>query len=94
MELTYNELETMPGDVINIVSERGGGNLTKYFGIQKGNLPAITTLLVILATVFPKSFAYLAPFGEAMALMYVIWYLEVLLVFFFKAWLLCLSLVK
>ncbi|CAA0831010.1 Protein of unknown function (DUF819 [Striga hermonthica] len=42
--------------------------LTKYFGIQGGSLPAITAIVVILATVFPKQFAYLAPSGEAMAL--------------------------
>ncbi|XP_065631763.1 uncharacterized protein LOC112011898 isoform X2 [Quercus suber] len=42
--------------------------LAKYFGIQGGSLPAITAIVVILATAFPKQFAYLAPSGEAMAL--------------------------
>ncbi|KAL3653552.1 hypothetical protein CASFOL_003233 [Castilleja foliolosa] len=42
--------------------------LTKYFGIQGGTLPAITAIVVFLATAFPKQFAYLAPSGEAMAL--------------------------
>ncbi|KAL2550506.1 hypothetical protein Fot_12036 [Forsythia ovata] len=42
--------------------------LTRYFGIQGGSLPAITAIVVILATTFPKQFAYLAPSGEAMAM--------------------------
>ncbi|KAF7821844.1 putative membrane protein YjcL [Senna tora] len=42
--------------------------LTKYFRIQGGNLPAITAIIVILATVFPKPFASLAPSGEALAI--------------------------
>lgn len=42
--------------------------LTKYFGIQGGSLPAITAIVVVLATAFPNQFAYLAPSGEAMAL--------------------------
>uniref|UniRef100_A0A7N2MHX2 Uncharacterized protein n=1 Tax=Quercus lobata TaxID=97700 RepID=A0A7N2MHX2_QUELO len=45
-----------------------GTFLAKYFGIQGGSLPAITAIVVILATAFPKQFAYLAPSGEAMAL--------------------------
>ncbi|XP_061361327.1 uncharacterized protein LOC133305206 isoform X1 [Gastrolobium bilobum] len=42
--------------------------LTGYFGIQGGTLPMVTAIAVILATVFPKPFASLAPSGEAMAL--------------------------
>ncbi|XP_021892188.1 uncharacterized protein LOC110810344 [Carica papaya] len=42
--------------------------LAKYFGIQGGNLPIITAIVVILATVFPHQFSHLAPAGEAMAL--------------------------
>lgn len=42
--------------------------VTKYFGIQGGSLPAVTAIVVILATIFPNQFAYLAPSGEAMAL--------------------------
>uniref|UniRef100_A0A7N2MGY7 Uncharacterized protein n=1 Tax=Quercus lobata TaxID=97700 RepID=A0A7N2MGY7_QUELO len=45
-----------------------GTFLAKYFGIEGGSLPAITAIVVILATAFPKQFAYLAPSGEAMAL--------------------------
>ncbi|XP_039033052.1 uncharacterized membrane protein YjcL-like [Hibiscus syriacus] len=44
-----------------------GAYLTKYFGIQGGSLPAVTAIVVILATVFPTNFSYLAPSGEAMA---------------------------
>lgn len=45
-----------------------GAYLTKYFGIQGGSLPAVTAIVVILATVFPTQFGRLAPAGEAMAL--------------------------
>ncbi|XP_022140903.1 uncharacterized protein LOC111011457 isoform X2 [Momordica charantia] len=46
---------------------KAGSYLTKHFGIQGGSMPAITAAVVILATIFPKPFAYLAPSGEAMA---------------------------
>ncbi|GLU21135.1 hypothetical protein SLE2022_372960 [Rubroshorea leprosula] len=42
--------------------------LTKSFGIPGGSLPAITAIVVILATTFPTQFNRLAPAGEAMAL--------------------------
>ncbi|XP_010537160.1 PREDICTED: uncharacterized protein LOC104811962 [Tarenaya hassleriana] len=42
--------------------------LTKYLGITGGSLPAITAVIVVLATVFPSQFGHLAPSGEAMAL--------------------------
>ncbi|KAK6275497.1 hypothetical protein POUND7_005206 [Theobroma cacao] len=45
-----------------------GAYLTKYFGIPGGSLPAVTAIVVILATVFPTQFGRLAPAGEAMAL--------------------------
>ena len=45
-----------------------GAYLTKYFGIQGGSLPAVTAIVVILATVFPTQSGHLAPAGEAMAL--------------------------
>ncbi|XP_059629168.1 uncharacterized protein LOC132271725 [Cornus florida] len=41
--------------------------LTKLFGIQGGILPGTTAIVVILATVFPTHFSYLAPAGEAIA---------------------------
>ncbi|XP_028796727.1 uncharacterized protein LOC114752167 [Neltuma alba] len=42
--------------------------LTNYLGIQGGQLPIITLISVMLATTFPKPFAYLAPSGQGMAL--------------------------
>ncbi|KAL1824085.1 hypothetical protein ACET3Z_010863 [Daucus carota] len=42
--------------------------ITNYFRIQGGSLPAITAIVVVLATAFPKQFAQLAPSGEAMAM--------------------------
>ncbi|XP_065869369.1 uncharacterized protein [Euphorbia lathyris] len=47
---------------------KAGSYLTKYFGIQGGILPAVTAIVVILATTFPEQFNHLAPSGEAMAL--------------------------
>ncbi|XP_019081363.1 uncharacterized protein LOC100264478 isoform X3 [Vitis vinifera] len=47
---------------------KAGIFLTKYFGIQGGSLPAITAIVVILATAFPKQFSLLAPAGETMAM--------------------------
>ncbi|KAI3519491.1 hypothetical protein L1887_08660 [Cichorium endivia] len=45
-----------------------GSFITKYFAIPGGSLPAITAVVVVLATTFPKQFAQLAPAGEVMAL--------------------------
>lgn len=45
-----------------------GSFITKYFAIPGGSLPAITAVVVVLATTFPKQFAHLAPAGEVMAL--------------------------
>ncbi|KAJ0042026.1 hypothetical protein Pint_17521 [Pistacia integerrima] len=42
--------------------------ITKLFGIQGGNLPGVTAIVVLLATVFPKLFANLAPAGDTIAL--------------------------
>lgn len=42
--------------------------LTNICGIQGGNLPAITAIVVILATVFPTQFGYLAPAGDTISL--------------------------
>lgn len=53
---------------VSFIICKSGSFFTKYFGIQGGSLPAITAIVVILATVLPNQFAYLAPSGEAMAL--------------------------
>lgn len=42
--------------------------LNKLVGIQGGDLPAITAIVVILATSLPKEFGYLAPAGDTVAL--------------------------
>ncbi|KAL5727279.1 ferric-chelate reductase (NADH) [Ranunculus cassubicifolius] len=42
--------------------------LTTRFRIQGGNLPFVTGIVVVLATIFPLQFAYLAPAGEGLAL--------------------------
>lgn len=41
--------------------------ISTVFGIQGGNLPVITVSVVVLATLFPKHFAYIAPAGDAIA---------------------------
>ncbi|XP_042399892.1 uncharacterized membrane protein YjcL-like [Zingiber officinale] len=43
-------------------------SITKYFGIQGGNLPCITAIVVALATLFPSQLGSLSPAGQAMAL--------------------------
>lgn len=61
-------LQTATSLAVSFIICKSGSFLTKYFGIQGGSLPAITAIVVVLATIFPKLFAYLAPSGEAMAL--------------------------
>lgn len=74
-----NNLESEPGNSLPLLQMatalavsfaicKTGTFLSKYFGIQGGSLPAITAIVVILATAFPKQFSYLAPSGQAMAL--------------------------
>ncbi|KAL5718660.1 hypothetical protein ACHQM5_011539 [Ranunculus cassubicifolius] len=41
--------------------------LTRILGVQGGNLPFITAIVVVAATTFPRQFGYLAPAGEAIA---------------------------
>lgn len=45
-----------------------GSFVTKYFAIPGGILPAVTAIVVVLATALPKQFTYLAPAGEVMAM--------------------------
>ncbi|KAG8381269.1 hypothetical protein BUALT_Bualt06G0105000 [Buddleja alternifolia] len=61
-------LQTATALAVSFVICKSASYLTKYFGIQGGSLPAITAIVVVLATAFPKQFAYLAPSGEAMAM--------------------------
>lgn len=44
-----------------------GNFITKSYAIPGGSLPAVTAVVVVLATTFPKQFTYLAPTGEVMA---------------------------
>ncbi|KAL7107060.1 hypothetical protein ACP275_06G030400 [Erythranthe tilingii] len=43
-------------------------SITKTFGIQGGELPAVTAIIVMLATFFPSFFRHLAPAGDLFAL--------------------------
>ncbi|WMV36670.1 hypothetical protein MTR67_030055 [Solanum verrucosum] len=61
-------LQTATALAVSFAICKAGELLTKHFGIQGGLLPTITAIVVILATSFPSQFAYLAPSGEAMAL--------------------------
>ncbi|CAN6850955.1 unnamed protein product, partial [Brassica oleracea] len=56
------------GIAVSLAICKIGALLTKHFGISGGSLPAITAVVVVLATVFPSQFGRLAPSGEAMAL--------------------------
>lgn len=42
--------------------------LTKVCGFKGGDLPGITAIAVLLATVFPAQFTHLAPAGDTLAL--------------------------
>ncbi|KAF8113515.1 hypothetical protein N665_0049s0031 [Sinapis alba] len=65
--------ETLPpstsatGIAVSLAICKVGALLTKCFGISGGSLPAITAVVVVLATAFPSQFGH-APSGEAMAL--------------------------
>ncbi|XP_040368345.1 uncharacterized membrane protein YjcL isoform X1 [Rosa chinensis] len=61
-------VQTATALAVSLAICKSGYHLTKYFRIQGGILPAVTAIVVVLATVFPKQFAYLAPSGEAMAM--------------------------
>lgn len=56
------------GIAVSLAICKAGALLTKQFGISGGSLPAITAVVVVLATIFPSQFGRLAPSGEAMAL--------------------------
>lgn len=61
-------LQTATALAVSFAICKAGAFVTKYFGIPGGSLPAITAIVVILATAFPTQFGHLAPSGEAMAL--------------------------
>ena len=47
---------------------KAGTYLAELSGIQGGSLPFITAIVVVLATVLPRQLSYLAPTGDAIAL--------------------------
>ncbi|KAF8008733.1 hypothetical protein BT93_K2398 [Corymbia citriodora subsp. variegata] len=61
-------LQSATSIAVSLAICKAGAWLTKYLGIQGGSLPAITAVVVILATLFPSQFGKLAPSGEAMAM--------------------------
>ncbi|PRQ60161.1 hypothetical protein RchiOBHm_Chr1g0378181 [Rosa chinensis] len=61
-------LETATALATSFVICKASTHLTRLCGIQGGNLPVITALVVILATLLPTYFTYLAPSGETIAL--------------------------
>ncbi|CAI9092282.1 OLC1v1027479C1 [Oldenlandia corymbosa var. corymbosa] len=61
-------LESASAVAVSFAICKIGSFITKHFGIPGGILPAVTAIVVILATAFPKVFTHLAPSGEAMAL--------------------------
>lgn len=61
-------LESAVAIAVSLAICKMGTYITSYFGIQGGNLPCVTAITVVLATVFPSYFTKLAPAGEAMAL--------------------------
>lgn len=61
-------LETATALAVSFAICKTATYLTKFLGIQGGSLPALTAIVVILATVFPVQFGQLAPSGEAMAM--------------------------
>lgn len=61
-------LQTATALAVSFVICKIADSFTKYFRIQGGTLPIVTAIAVVLATVFPKQSARLAPSGETMAL--------------------------
>ncbi|KAK1274226.1 hypothetical protein QJS04_geneDACA017352 [Acorus gramineus] len=61
-------LQTATALAISFAICKVSTHIAKSFGIQGGNLPIITAIVVVLATLFPVQFGNLAPAGEAMAL--------------------------
>lgn len=47
---------------------KAGTSFTRFLRIQGADLPAITAIVVLLATIFPTHFRQLAPTGDAIAI--------------------------
>lgn len=60
-------LQTAMAVAVSVLICKVGTNLAELSGIQGASLPFITAIVVVLATVLPRQFAYLAPSGDAIA---------------------------
>ncbi|KAL9412326.1 hypothetical protein AB3S75_045868 [Citrus x aurantiifolia] len=61
-------LQTATALAISFVICKTATYLSNLFRIQGGSLPGVTAIVVILATLLPKQFSYLAPAGDTLAL--------------------------
>lgn len=60
-------LQTATAIAMSMIICKASTYISKLLGIQGGNLPIITASVVVLATLLPQQFAYLAPAGDAIA---------------------------
>lgn len=67
-EATLGILQTAIALAISFAICKFSTQATRTLGIQGGDLPCITALIVILATIFPTTFSCLAPTGDSIAL--------------------------
>lgn len=67
-EATLGILQTAIAFAISFAICKFSTQATRTLGIQGGDLPCITALIVILATIFPTTFSCLAPTGDSIAL--------------------------
>lgn len=61
-------LQSATAIAVSFLICKAGSFITQYYGIQGGMLPAVTAIVVLLATMFPGQFNQLAPSGEVMAM--------------------------
>ncbi|KAK2983561.1 hypothetical protein RJ640_023095 [Escallonia rubra] len=61
-------LQTATAVTVSFAICKAASCLTEVLGIQGGNLPGITAIVVVLATLLPKHFGSLAPAGETIAI--------------------------
>ncbi|CAN1751541.1 Uncharacterized membrane protein YjcL [Linum perenne] len=66
-EADNSVLQTATALAISFTICKAATFITQSFKIQGGTLPAVTAIVVILATSFPKQFRYLAPTGDTLA---------------------------
>lgn len=60
-------LQTSTALAVSFVICKGATHIIQLLKVQGGTLPAITAIVVILATLLPKRIGYLAPAGDAIA---------------------------